>query len=151
MPPTFARIRRDLGRLLAGDGSLATAAVPGEAGQLREVLVVPLTVRSHTADDAEIRLLIEATVSHAHGGRIDRAELERIALGVVVPAAAAWVRRHPLSELQTEIDANPTLPAVEETARDQVAALGGDLVALTLVAGEHLLLSPSAEVIDGAR
>lgn len=100
------------------------------AGDMPPTTVVPLTVRSRTADGADIRLLLEADVVTA--GRASTAELERVALAIVVPAAEEAVRRRELATLAID----PTLG---------LDAVGGHLLSVRVVAVEHLLLSPSGE------
>ncbi|MBM7516781.1 hypothetical protein [Nocardioides nitrophenolicus] len=93
-------------------------------------LVVPLTVRSRTADGADLRLLLEADVDAS--GRTSAAELERVAFAIVVPAVEEVVRRRELAQL----------------AEDPTAGLdriGGDLLSVRVVAVEHLIVSPSAD------
>ena len=98
-------------------------------------LVVPLTVRTRIADGAEIRLLLEADVDAPE--RTPAADLERVAMAIVVPAAEEAVRRRDLAALE----ADPT------AGLDQV---GGDLLRVRVVAVEHLIVSPSADP-DGGR
>ncbi|WGY01454.1 MULTISPECIES: hypothetical protein [unclassified Nocardioides] len=99
------------------------------------MLVVPLTVRSRTADGADIRLLLEADVDAA--GRASAAELERVAFAIVVPAVEEAVRRRELAALA----ADPT------AGLDHI---GGALLRVRVVAVEHLIVSPSADP-DGSR
>lgn len=152
MPPTLARFRRSLGRLLTP--GLDGPDPWGEGGgdhAADQVHVVPLTVRTRTADDADIRLLLEARLASA---TLPPAELERMALALVVPAVAQWVRRRDLAAL--EADLVPGAPGLDRglaevcgEVRGPVSALGGDLLSIGVVAGEHLLRSPSGDVVDG--
>lgn len=136
MPLHLARLRRLLGRLVA-DGSAGNR--PRGEGSGTQTVVVPLLVRAGTRDGADIRLLVDARLSSSW---LDGAELERLALALVVPAAAREVRRSLLPELDRS-PARVLEPAVE-MVRPQIAALGGELHNLEVVAAEHLLRSPSA-------
>lgn len=100
--------------------------------------------RSRTADGADIRLLLEARVT-SH--RLPVEEVERLALALIVPAAVQWLGRQDLATLDVAL--RPTLPEVEAAVRAPLAALGAELLAIALVAGEHLLVSPSTDMLDG--
>lgn len=101
--------------------------------QTPDDLVVPVTVRAQTSDGADIRLLLEADVD-ASGKTLSKnvaAELERVALAIVVPAAEEAVRRRDLASLAADPSGG-------------LDDIGGDLLSVRVVAVEHLLLSPSA-------
>ncbi|WGX97532.1 hypothetical protein [Nocardioides sp. L-11A] len=142
MASTLSSLRRALG-LRSGRRHDAPRSRGGDApGQ--PVFVVPVTVRDRTDDDADIRLLLEAKLSSA---TLPRAEVDRIALALVVPAAGAWVRRQRLAALEDSL--GPRLREVEEGVCHQTRALGADLLSVEVVAVEHLLVSPSADADQG--
>lgn len=111
---------------------------------VQTIQVVPLTARSRTADGADIRLLLEARLT-SH--RLSAEEIERLALALIVPAAVQWLGRQDLAALDVAL--RPTLPEIESAVREPLAALGTELLAVALVAGEHLLVSPSRDGFDG--
>lgn len=108
---------------------------------LAETLTVPLAVRGLTTDSADLRLLLEAQV--APGTVTARAELERIAQALVVPAVRRWLAEHELAGLPDQLFA--AQPELESVVQPEFEALGARLIRLDVVAVEHLLTSPSAE------
>lgn len=98
--------------------------------QTPDYLVVPVTVRAQTSDGADIRLLLEADVDAS--GKAKPAELERVALAIVVPAAEEAVGRRDLADLAADPSGG-------------LDDIGGDLLSVRVVAVEHLLLSPSGD------
>ncbi|GEB14855.1 hypothetical protein GUY44_01055 [Pimelobacter simplex] len=146
MPLTLTRLRRSLGRLLAvrDDGSPPR----GEGSGTQALHVVPLTVRARTADAADLRVLLEARLSSPFPDLPDD-DLERITLALVVPATADWVRRQELAVLDAGL--GPRLLEVEDAVRAPLRSLGAELLAVDVIACEHLLASPSAEPDEGGR
>lgn len=102
--------------------------------------MVALTVRARTADGADLRLLLEARVSSPD---LPDDELERLSIALVVPATSDWVGRHQVRALDGGL--GPRLLEVEACARAPMRSLGAELLAVDVIACEHLLASPSAE------
>lgn len=136
MPLHLARLRHVLGRLVAAGGA---GNRPRGGGSGAQTVLVPLTVRATTRDGADIRLLLDARFSSPSLGD---GEVERIAVALLVPAAAREVRRSVLRAL--EHSPSSVLSPALQVVRPQAAALGVELHALEVVAAEHLLASPSA-------
>ncbi|GAA1509941.1 hypothetical protein [Nocardioides humi] len=136
MPPD-SPLRRLLG---LRSGRVHDDTRPGGSAGSQPVYVVPVTVRERTEDDADIRLLLDAKLSSA---TLPQAEVDRIALALIVPAASTWVRRQRLATLEDSL--GPRLREVEEGVCHQTRALGADLLSVEVVAVEHLLVSPSAD------
>lgn len=112
---------------------------------LAETLMVPLAVRGLTTDGADLRLLLEAQV--APGTVTARAELERIAQALVVPAVRRWLAEHELAGLPDQLFA--AQPELESVVQPEFEALGARLIRLDVVAVEHLLASPSGDPVPG--
>lgn len=146
MPLPLTRLRRTLGRLLAirDDGQRPR----GEGSGTQTLHVVPLTVRARTADHADLRVLLEVRLASPYPDLPDE-DLERITLALVVPATSDWVRRQEISALDSAL--GPRLLAVEDTVRAPMRSLGAELLAVDVIACEHLLASPSAEPDQGGR
>ncbi|UUW90264.1 hypothetical protein ABFU82_16365 [Nocardioides sp. WV_118_6] len=144
MPPPLTRLRRTLGRLLAvrDDGHRPW----GEGGGTQTLHVVPLTVRARTADAADLRMLLEVRLASPYPDLPDD-DLERITLALVIPATSDWVRRHELTALDDAL--GPRLLTVEDAVRAPMLSLGAELLAVDVIACEHLLASPSAEPDQG--
>ncbi|UMG94571.1 hypothetical protein [Nocardioides sp. TF02-7] len=125
------RLRLLVGRLLAGrdDDAGGTVTV------LDPAVTVPLTVRETTADQKDVRLLLEVVVRPV--GASAAHDVEPLVCGVV-PLVSRWVRRHRLADL------TPDLHHVwHDPVAELLESLGADLLSLRVVAIEHLILSPS--------
>ena len=129
------RIRLSLGRLLSG-----TAPAPSPAAYY----AVPVTVRTDTADRADLRLILEVRVD---GGPLGPHELDRYVHAVTIPAARHWVEAHDLHDLRAELACG--LHAIAREIREPLAELGTELLDVELVSAEHLLASPTAAAVDG--
>lgn len=136
MPSLLARLRRVLG--LSSTAARGKIRLRGE-GDGDQPHVVPLTIRTHTGDGADLRLLLEARLAPT---RLARDELDRVAAAVIEPVATAWVRRRRLAAIR---GLGPRLGEVENDVRAQLDGLGAPLVTIDVVAVEHLLTSPSAD------
>ena len=140
MPSTLARLRRVLG--LSSTAARGKLRLRGEVGG-DQPDVVPLTIRTPTADGADLRLLLEARFAPT---RLPQEELDHVAVAVIEPVATLWVRRQRLAAIQRAL--GPRLRDVEDDVRAQLSGLGAPLIALDVVAVEHLLTSPSADRSD---
>lgn len=138
MASSLAQIRLGLARLMAG-GALRSN---GQACSS----TVPVTVRAHTSDGADIRLLLDVQVQ---GATIPTMELDRLVHAVAVPETRRWVAQHDLAELQRNLA--PELTEVGTSVREGLSAAGASLVLVELVAAEHLLASPSADPVHGSQ
>ncbi|GAA4819414.1 hypothetical protein ACFQ0K_10780 [Nocardioides caeni] len=143
MPPALARLRRALGRWTTdwSDGSRPR----GEGGGSQVLRNVPLMTRARTVEDADLRLLLDARLSSP---TLSGADLERVALALIVPAAAEWVRRQRLDALAHSHGRR--LPEIEEVVALPLRGLGAELLSIEVVAAEHLLASPSGDDATGA-
>lgn len=149
MPLTLTRLRRSLGRLLAvRDDGIPPRGEGGGTQAAQALHVVPLTVRARTADAADLRVLLEVRLSSPYPELPDD-DLERITLALVVPATSDWVRRQDLAVLDAGL--GPRLLEVEDTVRAPLHSLGAELLAVDVIACEHLLASPSADPDEGGR
>lgn len=135
MPSALAALRRALG-LPPGAGRAGLRRV----GDILPMVVVPVTVRGLTADGADLRLLLEARLASRTLGD---AEVERVAYALIEVAAHRWVRRQLLDQIADSI--GPRLTAVEDAVREEATALGVDVLAIDVVAVEHLLVSPDPD------
>lgn len=137
MPPSLARLRLAVGRLLCrgrATGSRSTGSS-----------TVPVTVRARTADGADLRLLLEVRVE---AGKLQPGDLDRFVHEWTVPATREWVAGHDLAGLQADLA--PELDEVAGAVRVGLAEEGATLLDVELVAAEHLLSSPSAGPADGS-
>lgn len=107
------------------------------------MVVVPLTVRGDTADGADLRLLLEARLASR---TLPDAEVERVAYALIEAGAGRWLRSQRLEQLADSV--GPRLTSVEDAVREPAAGLGVDVIAVDVVAVEHLLVSPSADPAD---
>ena len=137
MPTLFAQIRHAAGRILCGGAK-------GAAGPA-SITTVPVTVRAHTSDDADMRLLLDVRVE---GVTLPPHDLDRLVHALTVPATRRWVAQHDLAGLQADLA--PELDDVGASVRDGLAEVGANLLDVELVAAEHLLSSPSADPANGS-
>lgn len=128
----WTELRRALARVVATDETHS---------QVSEALTVALAVRGRTADDADLRLLVEATVvpDDARAG----VDLERVAHALVLPATRRWLAGHDLDQLTDALAGAPA--ELESVVEPEFEALGARLLRLDIVAVEHLLASPSGD------
>jgi Tfp pilus assembly PilM family ATPase len=103
-------------------------------------LVTGLTVRARTSDGADVRVLAELTTEG------DETQVVRLAHALVTAEIARRTAELELEELVAGLSA--TAAAVPGRCGEAVAAVGGRLRAVELVAVEHLLVSPSSDRAD---
>lgn len=136
MPPTLARLRRTLGRSLAVGHDGPRPRPRGGGGGTQVVL--PLTVRGATADGADVRLLVDATVA---AGPAAPADPVRVAHALLLAATRRWLAGQDLAGLPSRLPR--AREAVEDGVDEEFSELDLRLLRLDVVAVEHLLASPS--------
>ena len=104
-----------------------------------------ITVRHSTADGADLRLLFDVMID---GGVEAAHDQERFVHAVAIPAARTWIGEHTLAELRAQL--TPALPSMTHALRETLDGIGIAVLAVDLVAAEHVLAHPTEGHIDGS-
>lgn len=134
----LARLRLALARLVEG----TLTASSGEDSHL----TVPVTVRAHTTDGADVRVLLEVRVGGE--GSLTAHDRERFVHAMVMPATRHWVGQHDIAGLEAQL--SPVLTEVEQSIRMSLSDMGLRLLDVSLVAAEHVLTPPTTDRVDGS-
>lgn len=131
----FARLRRTLAHVLAGERARPTGTSS----------TVAITVRECTSDGADLRLFLDVTID---GGVVAPHDQERFVHAVAVPAARHWIGRNTLTDLRAQL--TPALPALTDAIRETLDGIGVAVLSVDLVAAEHVLPRAAEGPADGS-